>query len=86
MSTIIQNSTGNTASVTSTSELNGNKKTDTIVITISDEDDDENKMTIKQHHNDEESSIATTSDPITVCEALRQQNDALRQELHDIRR
>jgi gluconate kinase len=33
-----------------------------------------------------ENTIATTSDPITVCEALRQQNDALRQELHDIRR
>ncbi len=28
----------------------------------------------------------TTSDPISVCEALRQQNDALQQELHDIRR
>ncbi|CAF4561033.1 unnamed protein product, partial [Rotaria sp. Silwood2] len=55
MSTIIQNSTGNTAPVTSTSEL-------------------------------DENTIATTSDPITVCEALRQQNDALRQELHDIRR
>ena len=26
------------------------------------------------------------SDPIVVCEALREQNDALRQELHDIRR
>lgn len=24
--------------------------------------------------------------PITLCEVLRQQNDALRQELHDIRR
>jgi hypothetical protein len=33
-----------------------------------------------------ESTIVTTSDPITVCEALRQQNNALRQELHDIRR
>lgn len=31
--------------------------------------------------------IATANaDPISVCEALRQQNDALRQELHDIRR
>ncbi|CAF0924432.1 unnamed protein product [Rotaria sp. Silwood1] len=85
MSTIIQNSTGNTASVTSTSALDDNKKNDAIVITISD-DDDENKMTIKPHHDDEESTITTTSDPITVCEALRQQNDALRQELHDIRR
>ncbi len=27
-----------------------------------------------------------TADQITVCQALRQQNDALRQELHDIRR
>ena len=30
--------------------------------------------------------LVTTSDPISVCETLRQQNDALRQELHDIRR
>lgn len=33
-----------------------------------------------------ESAADATSDPILVCEALRQQNDALRQELHDIRR
>jgi hypothetical protein len=52
MSTIIQNSTVNTAAVISTSpELNTNKKTDTIVITTS--GDNENKMTIKQHYNDE---------------------------------
>ena len=30
--------------------------------------------------------INTTIDPITACEALRQQNDALKQELHDIRK
>jgi hypothetical protein len=52
MTTAIQNSPGNMASVTSTSsELNGNKKTDTIVITTT--DDHENTMIIKQHHNDE---------------------------------
>ncbi|CAF4104027.1 unnamed protein product, partial [Rotaria magnacalcarata] len=92
MSTIIRNSTGATtvadtdtavAAVTSTSESGGNKKIDAIVIAIS---DDENTMTIKRHHNDKETSTFTTSDPSTVCEALRQQNDALRQELHDIRR
>ena len=33
-----------------------------------------------------EQILVTNSDPISVCEALRQQNDALRQELHDIRR
>jgi hypothetical protein len=33
-----------------------------------------------------EGLIATNSDPIIACEALREQNDALRQELHDIRR
>jgi len=30
--------------------------------------------------------ISTNSNPIHVCETLREQNDALRQELHDIRR
>ena len=50
MATIIRNSPRNTAAVTSTSpDLNGNKKTDTIVIAT---DGNENKMTIKQHHND----------------------------------
>ncbi|CAF3266020.1 unnamed protein product [Rotaria socialis] len=88
MSTIIRNSTGaitvtDAAAVTSTSESGGSKKTDAIVIAIS---DDQNTMTINQHHNDKETSTATTSGPSTVCEALRQQNDALRQELHDIRR
>jgi hypothetical protein len=33
-----------------------------------------------------EGLIATNSDPIVACEALREQNNALRQELHDIRR
>jgi hypothetical protein len=52
MATTIQNSSVNTAAVTSTSpELNANKKTDTIVITNN--GDNENKLTIKQHHNDE---------------------------------
>ncbi|CAF1656710.1 unnamed protein product, partial [Adineta ricciae] len=84
MATIVPNSTNNTITSTS-SELNGNKKTDTA--TVSDlTGDNEKKITIKQHHNDEESLTDTTSDPIIVCEALRQQNDALRQELHDIRR
>jgi hypothetical protein len=47
MATVIHN----TAAVTSTSpDLNGNKKIDTIVIAT---DNSENTMTIKQHHNDE---------------------------------
>ncbi|CAF3784029.1 unnamed protein product [Adineta steineri] len=86
MAAVIETSTGNIATaVTSTStELNGNTKSDTIDIDTS--GNNENNMIIKQHHNDEESLTALTSDPIIVCEALRQQNDALRQELHDIRR
>ncbi|UJR09930.1 hypothetical protein I4U23_014152 [Adineta vaga] len=43
-------------------------------------------ITLKHIHNNKESIDATNSDPIIACEALRQQNDALRQELHDIRR
>ncbi|UJR36172.1 hypothetical protein I4U23_028906 [Adineta vaga] len=79
MATIVKISTTST-------ELNGNKKPDTTTTVIDTTSDNEKKMTIKQHHNDEESLTDTTSDPIIVCEALRQQNDALRQELHDIRR
>ncbi|CAF3717760.1 unnamed protein product [Rotaria sordida] len=45
----------------------------------------ENNMIIEETHHDKEDIITTNSDPITACEALRQQNDALRQELHDIR-
>jgi len=52
MATVIENSPGSTAAVTSTTpELNINKKIDTSVIDSS--SNNENKMTTKQHHNDE---------------------------------
>lgn len=51
MATIVPNSTNNTITSTS-SELNGNKKTDTAIVSDS-AGDNEKKITIKQHHNDE---------------------------------
>ena len=52
MATGIENSSINTAAVTSTSpELNGNKPTDTHVSVTPAEH--EKKMTIKEHHHDQ---------------------------------
>ncbi|CAF4850775.1 unnamed protein product, partial [Rotaria sp. Silwood1] len=61
--------------ITVSTDIDGNQETN---IT-----NDENNMTIEETYHG--NIITTNSDPITVCEALRQQNDALRRELHDIR-